>query len=103
VKAGKNGSLHRTVDLGSTIYFEDFAHILAAAKAGMGICLADNITAGADLAVGELVRPYAQTISDRSAFYLIYPRLVSPAARLFADWLQSEMSNFTDSVEKKKR
>jgi LysR family glycine cleavage system transcriptional activator len=91
-------TLHRTIELRSFLYFEDFAHILAAARQGLGICLADNITAGSDLAEGHLARPYAQSISDRGAFYLIYPHLLSPAARIFADWIQAEMAEFSAQI-----
>lgn len=78
----------------NTIYFEDFAHILAAAREGLGLCLGDMITTGADLAAGRLVRPFEQSVEGLAAYFLIEPSVVSPAARLFADWLEAEMVSF---------
>lgn len=74
-----------------TIYFQDFNLLLAGARQGMGLCLADRITAGADLAQGQLVRPFRQSIEHLGAYFIVLPDLVTPAARAFADWLEREM------------
>ncbi len=88
----------RDVEPRGTIYFQDFNHILAAAREGLGICLGDAITTGADLAAGRLVRPFEQSVEDLGAYFLISPPLVSPSARIFADWLEAEMVSFISSA-----
>jgi LysR family glycine cleavage system transcriptional activator len=80
-------------DLGQprTLYCQDFNLLLAGAKQGLGLCLADQITAGADLAQGHLVRPFKQSIEHLGAYFVVVPHLVTPAARAFAEWLEGEM------------
>ncbi|MBI2253891.1 MAG: LysR family transcriptional regulator [Proteobacteria bacterium] len=75
-----------------TIHFQDFNLLLAAARQGLGLCLADQITAGEDLARGDLLRPFRQSIEHLGAYFVVLPPLVSPAARAFADWLQAEIA-----------
>lgn len=75
-----------------TIYFQDFNLLLAAARQGLGLCLADQITAGEDLARGQLLRPFRQSIEHLGAYFIVLPALVSPAARAFADWLEAEIA-----------
>ncbi|WP_374313179.1 LysR substrate-binding domain-containing protein [Dongia sp.] len=74
------------------LYFQDFNLLLAAAKQGLGLCLADRITAGEDLARGHLLRPFRQSIEHLGAYFIVLPPLVLPAARAFADWLEAEMA-----------
>jgi LysR family glycine cleavage system transcriptional activator len=88
----------RDVEPRGTIYFQDFSHILAAGREGLGVCLGDMITTGADLAAGHLVRPFEQTVEDLGAYFLISPQLASPGARLFADWLEAEMVTYASST-----
>lgn len=76
-----------------TLYFEDFNLLLAAARQGIGFCLADQITAGGDLEAGSLVRPFRQSIEHLGAYFVVLPPLVSSAARAFADWLEAEMGD----------
>lgn len=82
--------------LPKTIYCQDFNLLLAAAKQGLGLCLADQITAGEDLARGHLLRPFRQSIEHLGAYFIILPALVSPGARAFAEWLEAEMTATTD-------
>lgn len=79
-------------ELSRSIYFQDFNLLLAAAKQGLGLCLADQITAGEDLARGHLLRPFRQSIEHLGAYFIVLPPLVSPAARAFADWLEAEIA-----------
>jgi LysR family glycine cleavage system transcriptional activator len=78
-------------ELPRTIYFQDFNVLLAAARQGLGLCLADRITAGEDLARGYLLRPFRQSIEHLGAYFLVLPPLLSPAARAFAEWLEAEI------------
>lgn len=75
-----------------TLYCQDFNLLLAGARQGLGLCLADQITAGADLAQGQLVRPFRQSIEHLGAYFIVLPPLVTPAARAFAEWLEGEMT-----------
>lgn len=75
-----------------SLYFQDFNLLLAAAKQGLGLCLADQITAGEDLARGQLLRPFRQSIEHLGAYFIVLPALVTPAARAFADWLEAEIA-----------
>ncbi len=84
----------RDVEPRGVLYFQDFNHILAATREGLGIWLGDPITTGADLAAGTLVRPFEQSVEDLGAYFLITPQLASPGARLFADWLEAKMVSF---------
>jgi LysR family glycine cleavage system transcriptional activator len=88
----------RDVEPRGVLYFQDFNHVLAAARQGLGICLGDPITTGADLAAGSLARPFAQSVEDLGAYFLITPPLASPGARLFADWLEAEMVTFMSAI-----
>ena len=87
------GVKEKSQDLGGprTIYCQDFNLLLAAAKQGLGLCLADQITAGEDLARGILLRPFQQSIEHLGAYFVVLPALVTPAARAFAAWLEAEM------------
>lgn len=88
----------RDVEPRGVLYFQDFSHILAAAREGLGVCLGDPITTGADLAAGTLVRPFEQSVEDLGAYFLITPQVASPGARIFADWLEAEMVGFMSST-----
>ena len=88
----------RDAEAPNSLHFEDFAHILAAAREGLGLCLGDMITTGADLAAGRLVRPFEQSVEGLAAYFLIAPSVTSPAARLFADWLEAEMVSFVRNI-----
>lgn len=79
-----------------TLYCQDFNLLLAGARQGLGLCLADRITAGDDLARGQLVRPFRQSIEHLGAYFVVLPHLVTPAARAFADWLEREMGTEDD-------
>lgn len=73
--------------------FTDFNQNLAAARAGLGIAMGDNVTAASDLASGALVRPLQGALRPRSnAYYLLAPERVEPApgAQAFMDWIRRE-------------
>ncbi len=74
--------------------FSDFNHTLAAARAGLGIAMGDNVTLTQDLASGTLVRPFSDALRPKSeAYYVLTPshRSLSGAAQVFRDWLIDEM------------
>lgn len=74
--------------------FQDFSHCLAAARAGHGVAMGDNVTTINDLATGALVRPFREAIRRQSlAYYLIvHPtRVLSASAEAFCNWLITEI------------
>jgi len=73
--------------------FQDFTLCLAAARAGLGIAMGDNVNAEPDLAAGRLVRPFRETIRRQSLAYYLVSRPGSQNASLtaFSNWLVTEM------------
>lgn len=74
--------------------FDDFNHTIAAARAGLGIAMGDNITLADDLENGTLVRPLSDELRPKSeAYYILTPSngQVSGPAQVFMDWIDSEM------------
>ncbi len=68
---------------------------IAAAEAGQGLTLADQIQAGDALAAGRLVRPF-DVVAKRFGYYLVC-RLgakSSDAATAFEAWLETELKTF---------
>lgn len=77
--------------------FQDFTLCLAAARAGLGIAMGDNVTAAPDLAAGRLVRPFRETLVRQSlAYYIVTrPGRQSASLRAFSDWVEREMQKTT--------
>jgi LysR family glycine cleavage system transcriptional activator len=73
--------------------FQDFTLCLAAARAGLGLAMGDNVNAVPDLVSGRLVRPFRETIRRQSlAYYLISrPGIRSASLSAFSNWLIAEM------------
>ena len=65
---------------------------LDAAIAGHGVVLAYSTIAAADLAAGRLVRPFALSLPDRFAYYIVTApgALDRPKVKAFHDWLREE-------------
>jgi LysR family glycine cleavage system transcriptional activator len=77
------------------LLFSDFNHIIAAARAGLGIAMGDNLTAHMDLRRGTLVRPLHQSLrSSSKAYYMLLPPdgVISKAAQTVVDWIMMEAS-----------
>lgn len=73
--------------------FTDFNHNLAAARAGLGITLGDNLTTAEDLANGTLVRPLKEALRPQNnAYYILAPSggVMSKPAQAFLEWLTAE-------------
>lgn len=69
---------------------------LAAAEAGQGLALADDIQAGDALMAKRLVRPFTVTASLNQAYYLVRgaDKTESKAALAFRTWLTVELEQF---------
>ncbi|MFA5954991.1 transcriptional regulator GcvA [Hyphomicrobium sp.] len=72
---------------------------IAAAEAGQGLTLADQIQAGDALAAGRLVRPF-DVVATRFGYYLVCRLGVksSDAAMAFEAWLVAELAAFADGL-----
>jgi LysR family transcriptional regulator, glycine cleavage system transcriptional activator len=73
--------------------FNDGALVIPAALRGHGVALGDLVLVKDDIAAGRLVAPFDLTVSLGS-YWLVAPRFdrLSPAARVFADWLHDAIS-----------
>ena len=78
---------------GNGIVFSDMNLVLAAASAGQGIAMGDELTCRQALETGRLVRPFDLAIRSRSAYYFVVeqPRAGNPVVDAFADWLRSRL------------
>ncbi|WP_170984334.1 LysR substrate-binding domain-containing protein [Rhodoligotrophos defluvii] len=73
------------------IVFSDIYLAQAAAIAGQGIAMGDDIVCGRALADGLLVRPFEHAIPSPDAYYLVCERerLDQPAVSAFRSWLRA--------------
>jgi LysR family glycine cleavage system transcriptional activator len=65
---------------------------VAAALGDQGVALASPILFAREIAAGLLVRPFRQTVSFHSGYYLVWPegRRRSPKIARFRDWLMAQ-------------
>src|SRR5579862_7709856 len=73
------------------IIFSDLMLVQAAAIAGQGIMMGDEITCAGALAAGQLVTPFAAKIKSRGGYYLLRSRQrrANPAMVAFTRWLNA--------------
>lgn len=76
---------------GGGITFSDMMLVQAAAIAGQGIMMGDEITCGAARAAGQLVTPFSTRINSRGGYYLIRSRQrrANAAMLAFTRWLEA--------------
>lgn len=69
--------------------FEQFAMVLAAAQAGLGVALVPEVLAADDLARGRLVKGAARSLLTATPYLLTYPErsMAVPAFVALRDWL----------------
>ena len=81
-------------DLDRGIIFSDMNLVLAAASAGQGIAMGDELTCRQALDTGRLVRPFELGIRSSRAYYLVmeHHRSGNPAIHAFSDWLKSRLA-----------
>jgi LysR family transcriptional regulator, glycine cleavage system transcriptional activator len=72
--------------------FPDYSMAIAAAIGGAGIVLGYSGYVEAEIAAGDLVRPFDLEVPVSKAYYLVYleERLAEPRVRAFRDWVISE-------------
>lgn len=75
------------------VVFSDMNLVLAAATAGQGIAMGDELTCRRALDAGQLVRPFERAIKSPKAYYLVVEleRAGNPILHAFADWLRSRI------------
>ncbi len=75
------------------VVFSDMNLVLAAASAGQGIAMGDELTCRQALETGRLVRPFDLSIRSSCAYYLVTAqhRVANPAMLAFSDWLKSRL------------
>ncbi len=75
------------------VVFSDMNLVVAAASAGQGVALGDELTCGQALKAGRLVRPFDLAIRSAEAYYLVteHHRGGNPAMLAFSDWLKSRL------------
>ncbi len=85
------GILAPALDRG--VVFSDMNLVVAAAAAGQGVAMGDELTCGQALKTGRLVRPFDLAIRSDSAYYLVveHHRTGNPAVQAFSDWLKSRL------------
>lgn len=74
--------------------FELFSMTAAAAVCGMGVALLPRLLIMDELARGDLVIACQKGLTERRAYYWVTPEgdAMSPAARIFQDWLSAAIS-----------
>jgi LysR family transcriptional regulator, glycine cleavage system transcriptional activator len=85
-------------DPGTELILQDQHMVIAAALAGQGIALCRSILIEPDLAAGRLVALFNHTIDSQNSYYVCwrddFP--LSPAAKLFRNWLIEEAATIAE-------
>ncbi|HLY78601.1 MAG TPA: transcriptional regulator GcvA [Caulobacteraceae bacterium] len=74
-----------------------YAHMaLQAAVAGQGVALGSTVLAADDLALGNLVRPLAESTMSRYAYWFVCPPDAAdrPKVKAFREWVTAEAKRF---------
>lgn len=76
------------------VVFSDLNLVLAAASAGQGIAMGDELSCRPALDAGRLVRPFDLAIPSSRAYYFVTEpdRGGNPATHAFSDWLKSRLA-----------
>jgi LysR family transcriptional regulator, glycine cleavage system transcriptional activator len=73
------------------VTFSDLMLVQAAAIAGQGVMMGDEVTCAGALAAGQLVTPFSTKIKSRGGYYLLRnrQRRANPAMLAFTRWLNA--------------
>lgn len=79
--------------------FSDDALMLEAAMAGQGVAISTSTLAAADLAAGRLVRPFNLPLSEKFAYFLVYPEATAerPKIAAFREWIMAEARAYMEA------
>lgn len=78
----------------NSIVFSDVYLAQAAAIAGQGVAMGDDIVCGRALTDGDLVRPFDSTIKSPESYFLVCERhkLDQPIVSAFCNWLKASLT-----------
>jgi LysR family glycine cleavage system transcriptional activator len=87
------------------IMFSDMMLVQAAAIAGQGVMMGNNVTYSRLLSTGELVCPFTATVSAIGSYYLVINRRRQqrPAVQTFSVWLQALIAGGRQRVPDERR
>jgi LysR family glycine cleavage system transcriptional activator len=73
--------------------FETRNFAIQAAVDGVGIAIIDPSLVAEDIKAGRLVTPFSQALTDKNAYYLVYPQLTkNPHIQHLHKWLIQQLS-----------
>ena len=77
----------------SGIVFSDMNLVFAAASAGQGIAMGDELTCRTAMKEGQLIRPFDDAIKSTRSYHLVteHSRAEQPLLKTFAHWLKSRL------------
>ncbi|WP_163577231.1 LysR family transcriptional regulator [Halomonas faecis] len=77
--------------------FDTYSMTLRAARAGCGVALVPRFLAEEELAAGQLVIPWALSLTSRDAYYLAFPEYKAELAKVkgFVDWILEHLERPT--------
>ncbi|RLP26786.1 LysR substrate-binding domain-containing protein [Mesorhizobium sp. YM1C-6-2] len=80
-------------DAQSGIVFSDMNLVFAAASAGQGIAMGDELTCRTAMKEGQLIRPFDDAIKSTRSYHLVteHSRAEQPLLKTFAHWLKSRL------------
>lgn len=90
---GAVGSSHIKPAHEQTFETRNFA--IQAAVDGVGIAIIDPSLVAEEIKTGRLLIPFPQTLADKSAYYLVYPKkhVLLPRIQQFQAWLLQQVSS----------
>ncbi len=67
--------------------------------AGQGVAISTSTLAAADLAAGRLVRPFDLPLSEKFAYFLVYPEATAerPKIAAFREWIMAEARAYMEA------
>lgn len=78
--------------------FSDDGLMLQAAIEGQGVAISTGTLAAADIAAGRLVRPFDLPLSERFAYFMVYPGETGsrPKIAAFREWIMAEAKAYME-------
>ena len=76
------------------IVFSDMNLVFAAASAGQGLAMGDELTCRTAMREGQLVRPFEEGVKSVRSYFLVmeHSKTVLPTVSTFANWIKSRLA-----------